>query len=91
MSADDWPSKIGTFLIGGISEPKFLAAALDGNKRTDEVQHCEAWFYAGTKRLVLGDKTTAKEYFEKCRAFDMKGLLEWGSALAELRLLEAEK
>ena len=50
----------------------------------------EAWYYAGSKRLILGDKAAAATYFEKCVAVDAPRLVEAASAAAELGLLKAE-
>jgi lipoprotein NlpI len=48
---------------------------------------CEAWFYAGIKRLAAGDKRTAIELFKKCLATDQKTFVEFGLAATELNML----
>ena len=48
---------------------------------------CEAWFYAGMKRLAAGDKRTAIELFKKCLATDQKTFVEFGLAATELKML----
>ena len=88
---DDWPSKIANFLTGQLTEPDFFKAAENSNQQTDSGQHCEAYFYAGSKRLVEGDKTTATDYFKKCLATDVKGFTEYSSATAELKFMELSK
>jgi len=84
---DDWPSKVGRFLVGQLTEPDFLKDAEDANARTYQEQHCEAYFYAGSKRLIEGDKTAATDYFKKCMATGMKDFEEYESAEAELKFL----
>jgi lipoprotein NlpI len=84
---NDWPSKVGRFLAGQLTESDFLKAAEDTNPRTDQEQHCEAYFYAGSKRLIEDDKTTATDYFKKCLATDVKHFEEYQSADAEMKFL----
>jgi lipoprotein NlpI len=88
---DDWPSKIGSFLTGQLAEPDFLKEAENSDKQKDNEQHCEAYFYAGSKRLLEGDKITATDYFEKCRPTDVKDFSEYQSATAELKSLKVTK
>jgi tetratricopeptide (TPR) repeat protein len=59
LSGGDWTTKVGTFLLGRITEADFLAAASSPDNQKDRNQHCEAWYYAGMKRLFAGDKKTA--------------------------------
>jgi lipoprotein NlpI len=87
----DWPSKISSFLTGQLTESDFFEAAENTDKKKDSEQHCEAYFYAGSKRLIEGDKTTATNYFEKCLATDKKSFDEYQSTAAELRFLKANK
>jgi len=62
---DPWYTKVVRFLTGKTDEKTFLAsAAAESPKRTRE-QRCEAYFYAGTMRLVNGDEKTALACFEK--------------------------
>jgi lipoprotein NlpI len=84
---DDWELKIGRFLTGQLTETDFLKAANDADKKKNDGQHCEAYFYAGTQRLIVGDKTTATDYFEKCVALGLKDYAEYVSASAELKSL----
>jgi len=85
--ANDWASQIGRFLTGQLPESDFIEAA----NRTDEAklrgQQCEAFFYAGTKRLLMGDREMAAQYFEKCKATGQTDFTEYLSALTELERL----
>ena len=86
---DDWPSKIARFLTGELAEADFFKAAGDMDKQKDAGQHCKAFFYAGSKRLIQGNPATGRDYFEKCLATDEKTLPEYRSAAAELKYLKA--
>ena len=88
---DDWPSKVARFLTGQLSEPDFFKAAKNSDQQINNGQHCEAYFYAGSKRLVEGDKITATDYFNKCLATEFKSFEEYGSAAAELKYLKISK
>jgi lipoprotein NlpI len=88
---DDWPSKVGHFLAGQLSEPDFFKAAENTDQQTNNGQHCEAYFYSGSKRLVEGDKITATDYFNKCLATELKSFEEYGSAAAELKYLKTSE
>lgn len=87
---DDWDSQIGHFLTGQLTEDQFLAAAAKVDPQTDGAL-CQAYFYAGSKHLISGDKVTAKDDFQKSIATNQKYYEEYFSAAAELKLLEAEK
>ena len=88
---DDWLAQMSRFLAGQLTEADFLKAADSADKRKDTEQHCGAWFYAGTVRLIAGDKAAAKDYFEKCLATGAKTLAEYLSAEAELKFLRVAK
>jgi tetratricopeptide (TPR) repeat protein len=85
--AHDWLSRLGAFLLGPINESDLLAAADAGDPQTDRAQHCEAWFYAGMKRLLAGDKQGASNCFKNCVATQESAFDEYMLAQAELRRL----
>jgi tetratricopeptide (TPR) repeat protein len=87
MPAADWISKIGRFLLDQISESDFLGDANSSDVEKDRAQHCEAWYYAGMKRLLAGDKKTAADYFNKCLGTQEKDFDEYILAQAELKSL----
>jgi HEAT repeat protein len=78
----DWSAIVGRFLAGDLSEAGLLQAAASPEEPTDRAQHCEAWFYAGMKRLIARDNTTAAEDFRKCLATRMDTFNEYASAIA---------
>jgi lipoprotein NlpI len=91
----DWHYKIGSFLAGQLTESDFLDAAANFDSAKDlgtsAGRLCEAYFYAGSKRLFAGDKDIAADDFEKSIATNQKGYQEYFSAAAELKFLQAEK
>src|SRR5262249_37503489 len=84
---DDWATKVANFLLDKISEADFFAAAASPDAKKERSQRCEAWFYAGMKRLLNVDKTTAADYFRKCLATEEKDFTEYQFAKAELHAL----
>jgi tetratricopeptide (TPR) repeat protein len=84
----DWPQTIARFLTGDISESDFLKAADSGDEKHLRNQKCEAYFYAGTLRLIDGDKFTAADYFTKCLETGATRNYEYQSAAAELEALK---
>ena len=87
QSLPDWPMQVGRFLAGQITEADFLKAAADANTKADREQHCEAYFYAGSKRLIENDKTGAADFFKKCLGTGVTTFEEYHSAEAELKVL----
>jgi len=83
----DWFAAIVNFLVGRTSEDRFLTIAGRGEGRKIQEQRCEAYFYAGTLRLIKGEKATALEYFRKSVETNVKAFTEYQSAKAELQLL----
>jgi hypothetical protein len=83
----DWPLQVGRFLAGQISEDDLLNAAANANPQTDREQHCEAYFYAGSKRLFENDKSVAADFFKKCLGTGVTTFEEYHSAEAELKAL----
>jgi tetratricopeptide (TPR) repeat protein len=88
---DDWPAKIGGFLAGELNEAAFFRAAKNTNANAMKSQMCQAYFYAGTKHLIDGDKRTSASCFKKCLATDQMDSADFWSASNELKFLKAEK
>jgi tetratricopeptide (TPR) repeat protein len=86
---DDLASKTAAFLLGRINEADYLAAAASPDAKTDQGQHCEAWYFAGMKRLLTGDKKAAIDAFHQCLATGQDGYCEYVLARAELQALES--
>jgi lipoprotein NlpI len=86
-----WLAKVSGFLTGQLSEADFLKAAQEGDQKTSDALAREAYFFAGTTRLIGGDTATAREYFGKCVATAVKEDPSYQSAAAELKFLPAGK
>jgi len=89
QNLDDWPGKVGRFLAGQLAESDFLKAADDPNLQTAKEQHCEAYFYIGSKHLVENDKMAAVDAFKKCLTTNVTNFEEYTSAASELLFLQA--
>ena len=50
-------------------------------------RQCEAWYYAGMKRLLDGDKAAAADSFRQCLATGKGTFAEYDFAAAELRAM----
>jgi tetratricopeptide (TPR) repeat protein len=87
-SQEDWPAKVAKFLLGRTPESDFLQTAAHSEKPIEKGQICEAYFYAGAKRLAEGDKPAARSYFNKSVATGCTNDTEFDSAMAELKLLD---
>jgi tetratricopeptide (TPR) repeat protein len=89
-----WSKTIGQYLCGSVDEKALLAAA--GKKDTENKdaepvtgQQCEADYFIGMTRLLKGDQTGAREFFNKAIATGMKGYYEYDFAHVELARLDA--
>jgi len=87
LTTDDLVTKIAGFLLDRITEADLIAAAVSPDPKKDSGQHCEVWYFAGMKRLLAGDKTTAIDYFHKCLETGQKDYCEYILAQAELQVL----
>jgi tetratricopeptide (TPR) repeat protein len=86
-SPEDLSSKIAAFLLGHINEGALIANTASPDPSREPGQYCKAWYFAGMKRLLAGDKATASAEFQKCLATDQKASCEYIFAQAELRAL----
>jgi len=85
-----WPSKISAFLLDQMSESDFMNGATSSDAKTDGIQHCQAWYYAGIKHLLAGDKSTAADDFRKCLVTNQKDESSYFFAEAELKAIEKQ-
>jgi lipoprotein NlpI len=84
---DEWAANVANFLLGRLSETELFAAAKSPDAKKETGNLCEAWYYAGAKKLLAGDNETAAQYFAKCLATDQKDFIEYEFAKAELKAL----
>jgi tetratricopeptide (TPR) repeat protein len=64
-----------------------LVTGLPPYPRMDFPKRCQAWFYTGMKRLLAGDKESAKQAFQDCGPTRQVTLAEYQLAQAELKEL----
>ena len=88
-SADEMISKTASFLLGRVTETDYLAGAASPDAKTDQGQHCQAWYFTGMKRLLTGDRKGALDVFHQCLATGQKDAYEYMLAQGELQVLEA--
>ena len=86
MEGPDWNGRVGSFLIGQIPAEDFLWQS-KGFLQKDEQKRCQAWMFAGMKRLAKDDPGTAIGCFQNCLATNQTGLLEYALAQTELKQL----
>ena len=86
--AGDWVSKVGAFLVGKLDETALFAAADAPGAGNVRGQRCEAWYYAGMKKLLAGENSSAADDFRKCLETDQKDMTEYQFAEAELKALQ---
>jgi len=84
---EDLISKIAAFLLGHINESNLIANAASPDPAREPGQYCKVWYFAGMKRLLAGDMTTAISYFKKSLATEQKDYCEYIFAQAELKAL----
>jgi len=82
----EWQLCIARFLVGDLTETNFLTQATETAMRpTDQDgQQCEAFYYAGMKHFLDGDKSGAANFFGKCIATGQNNYAEYTSAMVEL-------
>jgi lipoprotein NlpI len=84
---EEFSSKIAAFLLGHIREDDLIANAASPDLSREPAQYCKAWYFAGMKRLLAGDRKTAISYFQKCVATNQKDYCEHLFARTELATL----
>jgi len=83
----DWTGQLVAFLAGNLTEADLLKASQPSNPTTARQQLCEATFYAGSIRLIQGDRNAAAHLFTQCIATDVKDYIEYRAAQVELTRL----
>ncbi len=81
---EDLTSKIANFLVGHISEEELITDASSPDPSLEPGRFCRVWYFAGVKRLVSGDSTTALAYFQKSLATGQKDVCEYLFARTQL-------
>jgi tetratricopeptide (TPR) repeat protein len=74
------------YVAGVVSEAELLRAAQGAVCRPAQAR-CEAWFFVGERKLVLGDRAGAREAFRNCGESGARGIFEHDLALKRLQTL----
>jgi lipoprotein NlpI len=83
-----WTVAIGLYLIGSLPEKTFLKFRdLPNSKKQSEIS-CVMSYYVGIKRLIMGDKVGAADFFQECLSTGETSFSEYYSADAELKALK---
>ena len=83
FAPNDWPSQIGSFLLGKISQDQLLAQAKTLDPGAADQHLCEAWFYAGMVRRFSGDLKGAQLCFSNSVATGQRDTDEFVEARRE--------
>jgi hypothetical protein len=51
-------------------------------------RRCQAYYFAGEKRLLDGERGVAKDLFKRALATEARNWRDYGSAAAEVRFME---
>jgi lipoprotein NlpI len=71
-----------------IVEPLDNTKAKPSEPKVNKGRVCEAWFYAGMKRLVSDDKAGARDCLQKCVETRQQTFVEYDLAISQLKKLE---
>jgi lipoprotein NlpI len=75
--------------VNEVDEAALLTRAAVGDDKAVRGQRCEAFYYAGMKRLLKGDVAGAREMFQKCVGMGTTTFTEHDFAKAELARMDA--
>ncbi|MCE0521587.1 MAG: tetratricopeptide repeat protein [Methylacidiphilales bacterium] len=84
--AGTWGWEIAQFLAGQVDEASFITSADSFQVKQDRGQAAQAFYYAGLKRALAGDKAGAEKYFKRCVEAGHPFLHEFILAREELKL-----
>ncbi|HEV3240693.1 MAG TPA: DUF3857 domain-containing protein [Casimicrobiaceae bacterium] len=88
VDSSAWPYPLVHYYAGDIQLAAVLSAVATGDAKTKLFNTCEADYFIGALALARGDSATAREYFEKARATDVREYLEWIAAGIELERMK---
>jgi tetratricopeptide (TPR) repeat protein len=84
---DDFPTAIGNFLLGSLSQDQLLARAQAANGENRDDFTCASWFYAGASQRLAGNKAGARDCFKKAIDTNSKASEEYIEAQREIATL----
>lgn len=83
----DWPGSIGAFLLGEMTEDELFERVNETGDPPDPELVVEGCYYAGSLRLLRGDREGAIALFRSSVETRVHSFYEYHSAVAELRAL----
>jgi lipoprotein NlpI len=87
IDASRWPAPALRMVQGELKVDEVIKAAQHEDKRTEQPQLCEAYFYIGQHYLLAGDAESAREMFKRSLATDISTYFEHSFARIELERL----
>ncbi len=85
---DRWKLALARYLTDGLDENGLLAEAGRGEKSEQATRECDACYCIGAMRLVHGDHSGAREFWQRCGAPAYAGLVTAKLAGEELARLD---
>lgn len=82
-----WPAPVLQMFSGTMSPEDAVANSRAESPRDSLMQQCEAWFYAGQKYLVDGQKDKARKAFESAVATGVTEFMEYDWSVRELEMM----
>jgi lipoprotein NlpI len=79
-----WTAKLGDFLLGRITEADLMKVVASFDSKYQLRLQCEAWYFAGIKRLLAQDSAGAVDCFKKSVAANLPGVRESHASKVEL-------
>jgi hypothetical protein len=83
-----WTRESLRFAAGLLSESEYLQRIPSSLGKPDAAKACEACFHAGTMRILKGDRSGARDLFQRALQTGADGSDESTSARAELTALK---
>lgn len=89
--SDAWELSILEFLVGRRPEDSLFREAMNSEPVVESSRRTQAAFYAGSVRLLRGDRVGARRMFRTAISGGRQGFSEYLSAVAELRELNPKQ
>jgi lipoprotein NlpI len=81
-----WAARVAECLAGKLTREALIKEAQATSDDTKKMQQlCEAYYYAGVKKLLGGDTESAREDFKRCVSTEVEDFVEYDYAQEELK------
>jgi lipoprotein NlpI len=91
FSLKDWSGRLFHFFLGEITQADLFAAAAAAEPEKKGVQHCDAYFYGGMRKLLTGSKEQAEDLFRSAANDCPRNIVESQEANIQLKKLRASR